>query len=94
MQLLAEAMVPSTQLSSFLYTAGCLTAAYPSTLIQGEGGVVLQLDDARQLLHSFQHCGGDVIRQLLEGLIQKVDNGCQLSVMDKRVALICAWELQ
>ena len=67
--------------------------AYPSRFIQGKGGIVLELDDACQLLDSLQYCGGDIICQLLEGLVKEVDNGCQLALMNQSITLVCAWKL-
>ncbi len=69
-------------------------SAYPSRLIQREGCVVLQLDDACQLLHSLQYSGCDIIRQLLKGLVQEVHYCRQLAVMYERITLICTGQLQ
>jgi len=69
-------------------------SAYPPRLIQREGGVVLQLDDACQLLHSLQYSGCDIICQLFKGLVQEVHYCCQLPVMYERVTLICTGQLQ
>ncbi len=69
-------------------------SAYPPRLIQREGGVVLQLDDACQLLHSLQYSSCDIIRQLFKGLVQEVHYCRQLAVMYERVTLICAGQLQ
>ena len=62
--------------------------AHLSALVQGEGLVVLQLDDTGQELNSLQHCGGGVILQLLKGLIQEEDNCCLLAVPQQRLNLL------
>ena len=71
-----------------------LQVTHLPALVQGEGLVVLQLDDACQLLHSFQHGGCDVVGQFLKRLIQEEDDGSHGLVVEQGLNLLSAWQLQ
>ena len=73
--------------------AAALQVPHLPTLIQGEGLVVLQLDDACQLLNSFQNGGCNVVRQLLKGLIQEEDDGSHGFIVEQSLNLLSPRQL-
>ena len=60
---------------------------------EGEGTVILELDEACQLFHCLYDSGSHVIHEFIKGLIQEVDNSGHLLVLQQVDHLLWRWQL-
>mmetsp|Transcript_1101 Transcript_1101/g.3293 ORF Transcript_1101/g.3293 Transcript_1101/m.3293 type:complete len:219 (+) Transcript_1101:3101-3757(+) len=69
---------------------GCLGGHLLAALEEREGVVVLELNDPGELFHGLQYGGGDVILELLKGLIKEKYDGGELAAGEEGLDLLRA----